>query len=124
LVSLAVSFAATISQPLNINKMGFVTTLSQLVNVPEGLVGHAVVVLITIAVSSSFLLWRQLDLEVHDASEPPIAYPSVPIIGHMLGMRKHQIRYLEILRYKYLSSAFFLNVLTCKGKKLRVQHTP
>jgi len=33
-----------------------------------------------------------------DRREPPVAPKKVPIIGHLIGMRKYDIRYLEVLR--------------------------
>ncbi len=84
--------------------MAIVSTIAQTVGVPENLLSHAIVVLITLSISSTFLLWSQFEKEVSDASkpltasEPPVASASIPIIGHMIGLRKHQIKYLEILR--------------------------
>jgi hypothetical protein len=33
-----------------------------------------------------------------DPDEPPLAHPRVPVIGHVLGMMKHQFRYFNILQ--------------------------
>lgn len=33
-----------------------------------------------------------------DKQEPPRAPSKIPIIGHLIGIRKHDIRYLEVLR--------------------------
>jgi len=79
--------------------MAIVSALSSVVNIPENLIGHVVVVLITIAISSTFLLWGKSEGDGQHVSEPPIAQTSIPTLGHVFGMWKHQNRYLEVLRY-------------------------
>jgi hypothetical protein len=48
-------------------------------------------------VTLALFLWR-LSLSGLDPREPPEAVSRIPFIGHIIGMLRYQIQYLEILR--------------------------
>ncbi len=48
----------------------------------------------------------------NDSREPPIATPSVPLIGHLLGIIQYQSNYHKILKYVTCLLALFVRVLT------------
>lgn len=78
--------------------MAIVTDLLSILGVPESLVGHALVLFFSFAVSSGVLLWGRFEKYRDHVPEPPAAPSFVPFIGHFLGMRRHGLRYLELLR--------------------------
>jgi hypothetical protein len=78
--------------------MVIVSKLLDALDVQESLLGHALVLLVSFAVSSAVLLWGRFEKYRDRVREPPIAKPFIPLIGHILGMRKHGVRYLEMLR--------------------------
>lgn len=48
-------------------------------------------------VASALFIWRLMASGL-DPREPPEAVSKIPLFGHFLGMLKHQIHYMEILR--------------------------
>lgn len=48
-------------------------------------------------IALALLLWR-LSASGSDPREPPEAVSNIPFIGHLIGMLKYQIHYLEILK--------------------------
>jgi hypothetical protein len=45
--------------------------------------------------------WSRLSVRV-DAREPPILKPTIPYVGHIIGLLTHQTSYFEKLRYVFL----------------------
>lgn len=43
------------------------------------------------------LFWRLLS-SPRDPREPPLIKPSIPIVGHIIGIFRHKMEYFEILR--------------------------
>ena len=35
----------------------------------------------------------------YDVREPPIIRPKVPLVGHIIGLLRHGLRYFEIIRW-------------------------
>lgn len=77
---------------------------------PNLLTGY-VFIFICLTLCASFVLLWYFKTEEMDALEPPVAKSPIPIIGHILGFRMHQIKYLEILRYVKPKSQLYLSTL-------------
>lgn len=45
--------------------------------------------------------WSRLSVRV-DPREPPILKPTIPYVGHIIGLLTHQNSYFEKLRYVFL----------------------
>jgi hypothetical protein len=42
------------------------------------------------------IVWQKLSVSV-DADEPPLLKPTIPFVGHIIGMLKNQMMYFRIL---------------------------
>lgn len=49
-----------------------------------------------VAAAIVLLLVQQLDPRM-DPQEPPLVRPTIPVIGHLIGMIRHQAEYIGIL---------------------------
>jgi hypothetical protein len=61
----------------------------------NGLGGYVPYLFILLAVIA--LYWRLLSSST-DPREPPSIKPSIPILGHIIGMFRHKMEYFEMLR--------------------------
>lgn len=62
-------------------------------------------------ISTISLLFRQLTSS-HDRREPPIIVAKVPLIGHLLGLIKHDAEYLSILIFQNPLPIFTLKIFS------------
>jgi hypothetical protein len=58
-------------------------------------------------------LWQPLTPH-HDPREPPIANASAPFIGHLIGLLRHQIAYLNRLSAEVKLPMYTLSILSWK----------
>lgn len=58
-------------------------------------------------------LWRPFT-PPHDPREPPIVNASIPIIGHLIGLMRHQIAYLNTLSARVQLPIYTLPILSGK----------
>jgi hypothetical protein len=52
----------------------------------------------SIAVAALALFLWKFSAPALDPREPPEVHSKIPVIGHLIGMLKYQIHYLEILK--------------------------
>jgi hypothetical protein len=60
--------------------------------------GYALIVLLLLLASLVFLTLLERLMVPMDPDEPPPVWPSVPFVGHVVGMTRHQNGYFQILR--------------------------
>ena len=54
------------------------------------------VTLVTVVV----VVLLQFCVPVHSSKEPPLISPSIPYLGHILGLIQHGVRYYQMTRYQ------------------------
>jgi hypothetical protein len=68
---------------------------AKMLSSPNGTVVMPVLVAVVVAVSIMVALSRIDEL---DEKEPPLVKPTIPYCGHLLGMLKWQVGYMQMLR--------------------------
>jgi hypothetical protein len=66
-------------------------------SIMDGLGGYAPYLIAVLAVIA--LYWR-LRSSPSDPREPPLISPTIPVVGHVIGMFKHKMKYFEMIRYR------------------------
>jgi len=61
----------------------------------HGIGGYRPYLLVLLALIA--ICWRLLPSST-DPREPPIIKPSIPFIGHIIGIYRHKMEYFEMLR--------------------------
>ena len=61
----------------------------------------SIVAIIVLGFIFGFVLVRYVlqRLLSHDSTEPPYIWPTVPIIGHLIGMLRYGATYFDIVKY-------------------------
>jgi len=74
-------------------------------SLPALLSGYIPSVLLAIG-AIVLLCWQRLSVQL-EPQEPPLLKPTVPYIGHILGIIRHQSGYFDKLKYTQFSTFHF-----------------